>query len=551
MDSLTDQQLLADYAERHAEAAFAELVQRHIDLVHSAALRMVRDPHLAEDVTQNAFLALAKNASRLTACPVLSGWLHATARNLAANAIRSDIRRRARELEAATMNDMLSTAPHASWEEIAPYLDAGLSELSAPDRDAVLLRYFQKKSAQEIAALLGVSAEAAQKRVSRGVERLREFFAQHGVSVGAGGLVVAVSTNAVQAAPVGLAATITTAAAGLAAGALASAAPATAAKAIAMTALQKILVTATVAVLAGTGIYEARQTATLRHKVNTLEQQQTPLATQIQQLQRERDEARTQLAALQAQKERLSDNSAELLRLRGMAGVARRANEELEQLRTQLAQQAGQAANNPVTGAMADAAKQSLERQSERRLSRMTASLHLTPEQAQAVRELLARKTRAIAAGMQQGFTGKIDKQELTRLAKEAGNTDDQIKALLTPDQLASFPAWQQEENAQKASLSANQELLQMQSTLELAPEQLDSVYAALYEVNLNRLSGKSNQDIPTEAQAVQSALDEKIKALQPLLTESQLENYRQQQSLQAKLIKDLLKKMESSGVGK
>src|SRR5438093_2162221 len=103
MNSLTDQQLLRDYTERRSEAAFAELVRRHVDLVYSAALRMVRDPHLAQDVAQGAFVALAQNALQLTDRPVLSGWLHRTAQNLAANTIRSDVRRRAREQEAVAM----------------------------------------------------------------------------------------------------------------------------------------------------------------------------------------------------------------------------------------------------------------------------------------------------------------------------------------------------------------------------------------------------------------------------------------------------------------
>jgi RNA polymerase sigma factor (sigma-70 family) len=148
VDSLTDQQLLHDYAERRSEAAFAELVRRHVDLVYSAALRMVRDVHLAEDVTQGVFVALAQNARQLTDRPVLSGWLHRTAQNLAANTVRSDVRRRAREQEAAAMNELLATESNAIWEHIAPHLDDALGELSEPDRDALLLRYFERKSAR-------------------------------------------------------------------------------------------------------------------------------------------------------------------------------------------------------------------------------------------------------------------------------------------------------------------------------------------------------------------------------------------------------------------
>ena len=111
------------------------------------------------------------------------------------------------------MNELLASSPEANWEQITPHLDAALGELTEPERDAVLLRYFQRQSARDIAQTLGITDEAAQKRVSRAVERLREFFAKRGVTVGASGLAVVISANAVQAAPVGLALTISTAAA--------------------------------------------------------------------------------------------------------------------------------------------------------------------------------------------------------------------------------------------------------------------------------------------------------------------------------------------------
>ena len=266
MNHQTDSQLLQAYAESRADAAFAELVQRYVDFVYSAALRMVRDPHLAEDVTQGVFVALAKSAPQLTERSVLSGWLHRTARNIATQTVRTIERRRAREQEAAAMNELLSSAPDASWEQIAPQLDAALDELSESDRDALLLRYFERKSAQQMAQILGISDEAAQKRVNRAVERLREYFSKRNVTIGAGGLAVLISANAVQSAPLGLAAAIS-AAAVLTGTAVHTSTVIAATKTIAMTAIQKALITTALAVVAGAGIYKAHQAARLQNQI--------------------------------------------------------------------------------------------------------------------------------------------------------------------------------------------------------------------------------------------------------------------------------------------
>ncbi len=280
---------------------------------------MVCDPHLAQDVTQGVFVALARNARQLGNRPVLSGWLHRTAQNIAAQTVRTEVRRRAREQKAAAMNELLAAEPDLSWEHVAPHLDAALGELSESDRDALMLRYFERKSAREMAEIFGTSEDTAQRRVSRAVERLRGFFAKRGVTVGAGGLIAVISANAVQAAPVGLTATIATAAA-LTGTTLATTATATVTKALAMTTLQKTLVTATVAILAGAGIYETRQASNARAEAQRLRRQQAPLAEQLRQMSEAFTEATNQVASLRADNERLNRNTGELLRLRNAVG---------------------------------------------------------------------------------------------------------------------------------------------------------------------------------------------------------------------------------------
>jgi hypothetical protein len=434
-------------------------------------------------------------------------------------------------------------------------LDAALAELSEAERDAVMLRYFERKSAREMAEVLGVTTEAAQKRVNRAVERLRDLFARRGVAVGASGMLALISANAVQGAPAALAATISATAslAGAAATtALPTAAAVTATKAITMTALQKTLVTGTIIVLTGAGVYEARQVSRYEQQVQALAQQQAPLTTQIAALQRERDDARKELTLLREQLQRPADSSAELLRLRGMAGVARRATAEVEQLKAQLAQQAKDNSPNPMVGAMSNAMKQALERRAETRLTRMRTALQLTEDQAQKVGEILRGQAEAMSVGMQQAMTGKIDKDELNRVRHNAGDADARIKELLTSDQLTAFASLKKEETEQDASTAANQEVLQMQTTLGLTPDQLDGVYAALYQVTVEQLTGANpQQKVDTEADAMKAALDRKAAALQPLLTETQMATYRQDQAAQLKLLNDIMEKLQTAKAAK
>jgi len=181
---------------------------------------------------------------------------------------------------------------------------------------------------------LGVSDDAAQKRVSRAVERLREYFLKRGIAIGASGLVVVISANTVQAAPLALTTTISTAA--LVAGtSIHTSTAITATKAIAMTLFQKTLVTATATVIVGAGIYQAHQSAQLRREVRDLQEQQA----QVQQLQQERDAATNQVAALTEEVAKANNDTSELLRLRGEVGF----------LRQQLSQRSASVAPQPVT----------------------------------------------------------------------------------------------------------------------------------------------------------------------------------------------------------
>ncbi len=342
MQPESDAQLLRAYAERGAEAAFTELVHRHTNLVYSAAWRQVDSAEAAAEIAQSVFIGLARGAQslvpRLAADASLAGWLCRSARNLSLNHRRDEFRRQTRERQAM---EQIIAIPDAApdWNHLRRVLDDVMAELDEPDYDALVLRYFQQQDFRAVGVALGVSDDTAQKRVARALEKLRDQLSRRGISTPAAALSIVISANAVQAAPAGLAATISTAAL-LTGTAVHTSTIIAAIKTIAMTTLQKTLVTVTVAALAGAGIYEARQTAQLREQNQTLQQSQAPLAEQIRQLQRERDVATNRLAGLLAENEQLKSNphEAELLKLRGEVGV-------LKQTTSALSNQLSQSSN--------------------------------------------------------------------------------------------------------------------------------------------------------------------------------------------------------------
>jgi len=216
---MDDLQLLREYIERGSNEAFAELVNRHIGIVYSAAARQMADVHAAEDVTQAVFIALAQSARRIRRGEVLSAWLLAVTRHIAALTRRTEARRRRREREAAELTQAMNTPTEdAMWDEIAPHLDEAIARLSERNREALILRYFEGKSMEEVAARLQISPEAARQRVSRGVEQLHTVFSRKGIVLSVAGLAGLIPAHAVQAVPSGLAVATVAAATSVAVG---------------------------------------------------------------------------------------------------------------------------------------------------------------------------------------------------------------------------------------------------------------------------------------------------------------------------------------------
>jgi RNA polymerase sigma factor (sigma-70 family) len=209
MTDVPDARLLEQFARNGSEEAFGALVQRHIALVHSVALRHTANAQHAQDITQAVFVILARKAGTLGRRTVLPGWLYHTARLTAANLQRAETSRIRREQEAFMQSQLEESVNDALWRELSPQLDEAMAGLGASERDALVLRYFQNKSMAEVGKFLGLAENTAQKRVSRALEKLRKFFTKRGVSSTTAILAGAISANSVQAVPATLAKSVT------------------------------------------------------------------------------------------------------------------------------------------------------------------------------------------------------------------------------------------------------------------------------------------------------------------------------------------------------
>ena len=206
---MDDRTLLRQYAATNSEAAFEELVSRYVRLVYSAALRQMRDPDLAQDVTQAVFIILAQKASRMSDETILSGWLFRTTRFVALAQSRAAARRRQYEQESHMQSEDQISPPDPLWEQMSPLLDEALAHLSEKDRQSVLLRFFEDKSLMEVGRALGTGEDAARVRISRALEKLHHYFTRRGIASTTAIIVGAISANSVHAAPVALARAVT------------------------------------------------------------------------------------------------------------------------------------------------------------------------------------------------------------------------------------------------------------------------------------------------------------------------------------------------------
>src|SRR5439155_25368935 len=296
------------------------------DLVYSAALRQVNgDAHLAQEVTQTVFADLARKAESLSRRPLLTGWLYTSAHFAAAKVVRAERRRRAREQEAQTMRELLhDPAAELDWDKLRPVLDEAMHKLKETDCEAILLRYFEQRQFAEIGARLGVGENTARMRVERALEKLHAHLVRRGITTSTALLSTAISVNAVQTAPVGLAAALTTVSlSGAAAGTTTTL---TFLELMTMTKFKAGVISAIVIASVVTPLMVQQQAQVrLRNEDGALRQQTDQLAN----LQEQNERLSNLLAKANGFRSPSNDQLSELMRLRGEIGRLQTAVQEL------------------------------------------------------------------------------------------------------------------------------------------------------------------------------------------------------------------------------
>lgn len=330
-----DLELLSQYVRQRSEAAFTELVQRHINLVFAAALRQVGgDVPSAEDVTQTVFTDLARKARGLLGHANLVGWLYQATRYAAANARRSELRRKAKEQEVQAMSSPATgSAAEPVHEQLLAQLDAAMHSLSSSDQGVLLLRFFESKDLKSVGSVIGVSENAARMRVDRALEKLRSMLARRGAGVSLTALAAALGSQASVSAPAGLAATV--------AGSAMLTAVAGGGVTLSLSNLMNIPITkiaAAVLITAGitvpVALHEHHLASRLANENQTLIQK----AAELNQLRAENQRlATSQVDAVEL--DRLRQQQTELLKLRGEVGVLRQDKILLDHLQQRAAEQ--------------------------------------------------------------------------------------------------------------------------------------------------------------------------------------------------------------------
>ena len=359
--------------------------------------------------------------------------------------------------------------------------------------------------------------------MTRALEKLRTRLLKHGVTLTTTVIASAVASNAIQAAPVGLATTIS--AAGIAG--------ATATTALIMTTLQKLAVTAALTVSVGVGIYEAKEATKARSEVQALQQQQAPLIEQAGQIKAEREKLASRLSSLADEMEKRKGNLTELLKLRGEVTLLGNQLREADKLGQQFAQitngptvvKLDPVGNiilelNPITNEFARSVGYGLASSHReyvfKKLNLLKQRIQLSESQEQSAQDLLNQYVENLYKPRTASSPG-----ELAAAMNPSRQLEAKIKQLLSPEQKIAYEDMAQGLNLAAARYQASIELLDMQKIIPLSIAQQQRAFEVLVPLH--------KTDFPELFNPVHNkplAYEDELSALKDILNEDELKIY-------------------------
>jgi len=191
--------LLHRYTLTGDPACFRSLVEEFGGMVYAVCLRITRDQHAAEDLSQDCFLELARNAATLRTS--VAGWLHSAATNRALNLIRSRKRDRKYERLGEPTTPIRETE---DFSELQPFVDEALDRLDQQLREIVISHYLRGETQSEIAGHLGIDQSTVSRRLAQGLDDVRSHLRRMGILTTVAALMNVLGQNTASAAPANL-----------------------------------------------------------------------------------------------------------------------------------------------------------------------------------------------------------------------------------------------------------------------------------------------------------------------------------------------------------
>jgi RNA polymerase sigma factor (sigma-70 family) len=486
-------ELLRAYAATRCGSTFRELVAGWTGMVYATALRVARGQEaLAEDITQTVFSRLAAAPEKVKDARALGAWLHAAATGSTLAALRLEARRRRREEISQHLTIMQTPQPPApdagdGRHELTPEIDGALSKLPPQDSQLLLMRFWQEQDWRSIGRNFGLSEDAAQKRMSRALERLRRILARRGITSTAGVLSAVLASTVPRDLPAATVLKILSAT---------QASTSTVLTTVAMTTKTKVAIAAAIVIAATAPVfYQQQRIAAQQEEIQSLQQRALVPALK-------------QTSAVFA--EEVASAHAVPAKLRDLPDPPSPASSSI---------------SGPVMDKDGPEDYEALIRgQVNEKLAALRTRLSLTPEQ-----EVIIAK--ALPYGQAKTKIIDNDTKVIRASSEDKKRMEDVIRAALTAEQQTEYDSFRAEEKANAVEAVANRELSRLQSMTTLSPEQKDQAFAAFSEI----ASRESMEDLPEPGSApgvktdiLETRWADRQEALGAILTPEQMAIYQQ-----------------------